>query len=255
MSVSVITVTFNNAEGLRRTLESLSLLPGKPFEVLVMDGGSRDHTAEVVELYSRLLNIRFYTEPDAGIYDAMNKGHERAQGSLIHYLNAGDIVWGDPYNCSSDSGEFLLPVRILSIDGKFLWNDKPKLFGYAYCHQGVVFRKGHPRYNLAYTLAADLDVLMRTFPAGLDMLALSRSGGASFFLGGQSSSRTVESDSQVRQVFRNHAPPLPAALVCIQIRVKQLLPKAVRHQIAKLLFYRKQTSANERVEKSEETCS
>lgn len=237
-NISVITVTLNNAAGLRRTLQSLASIETKPLEVLVMDGGSLDDTAEVVREFVNYLSIRFYSGRDKGIYDAMNIGRERSIGNLVHYLNAGDVVWGDPYKCLNDKDACILPVNITSESGEVLWKDRPKLFGYAYCHQGVVLSRNHPDYDLSLSLSADLDVLMQVFPRGLYGEQMSQSGGVSFFLGGVSSVRTRESDLQVCQVFKRRSSFVKFSLVWLLVKLKRYFPKSIRQLLARFFFGR-----------------
>ncbi|MEO1945528.1 MAG: hypothetical protein ABGY11_14595, partial [Candidatus Thioglobus sp.] len=84
----------------------------------VVDGGSTKSTIDnILEEFSiKLPQLTIISEPDKGIYDAMNKGHNLAKGKLIHYLNSGDTVFGDPYfNLDSES---LLPVQFIDEEGK-----------------------------------------------------------------------------------------------------------------------------------------
>lgn len=88
--LSVVTVTFRDTEGLRRTLASLEPLAkdaGANIEVLVVDGGSG---SEINGIASDFPWAQIRSEPDAGIYDAMNKGLERSCGSFVWFLNGGD---------------------------------------------------------------------------------------------------------------------------------------------------------------------
>lgn len=85
---SIITVTRNHLSGLRATAASLAQEYPALFEWIVIDGASTDGTAA----YLAQTNAQFLSEPDHGIYDAMNKGLERAHGDYVLFLNAGDIL-------------------------------------------------------------------------------------------------------------------------------------------------------------------
>ena len=87
LSFSVITVCFNSAETLIRALDSVAKQDWPYVEHIVIDGGSKDGTAQVLaENRARLAHV--VSEPDRGIYDAMNKGLDLATGDIICFLNA-----------------------------------------------------------------------------------------------------------------------------------------------------------------------
>jgi hypothetical protein len=232
-TVSVITVTYNNAPGLQATLASLARLAVRPSEVIIIDGRSSDGTTAVIESHRGQLPIRFVSEPDAGIYDAMNKGQRLANGHLLHYLNAGDMVWGEPY--LSLDGPCLLPTRICTPDGGLVFEDFVKLQGYGYCHQGLILPRSHERYNTALRIAADLEMIIATFPQGLGELKRAGSGGVQFFLGGVSSTRRRGRDREVYGVaFRSL--PLPQAVrLAAAVFLKGLVPAGLRQLLARRL--------------------
>ena len=94
MKLSVITVCYNCADQIKVTLESLKSQTFKDFEYIVIDGASQDSTVDVIKQYSSTIeNMRIYSEPDEGIYDAMNKGISKAKGDYIYFLNAGDQLF------------------------------------------------------------------------------------------------------------------------------------------------------------------
>jgi glycosyltransferase involved in cell wall biosynthesis len=87
--VSVITVCYNSAATLARALQSVVIQDWPRVEHIIIDGASKDETAKIIERYrSRLADV--LSEPDEGIYDAMNKGLDRASGDIICFLNADD---------------------------------------------------------------------------------------------------------------------------------------------------------------------
>ena len=89
-SISVVTVCFNNKEGLERTINSYLVQDFVSKEIIVVDGGSNDGTEQVVRQYKNMIDI-FISEPDDGIYDAINKGLHKVSGKWVVCLNAGDI--------------------------------------------------------------------------------------------------------------------------------------------------------------------
>jgi putative colanic acid biosynthesis glycosyltransferase len=94
MRVSIITVVFNDKQGVRTTLSSIKTQTYRQMEVIVVDGQSTDGTVEVVRQFGETVSC-FISEPDNGIYDAMNKGVKLATGDFVIFLNAGDYFFSD----------------------------------------------------------------------------------------------------------------------------------------------------------------
>lgn len=97
MKLSIITINRNNAEGLRKTMESVLAQAYRDFEYIVVDGASSDHSVEVIkeltnDRVNELKNFTWITEPDTGIYEAMNKGLKMCQGEYTLMLNSGDYL-------------------------------------------------------------------------------------------------------------------------------------------------------------------
>lgn len=112
MKLSIITITYNNAEGLRKTLASVASQTFRDFEHIIVDGGSTDESVEIIREYTsangaqgggcqtgqksqtgrtkECPKIRWISEKDKGIYDAQNKGIRLAHGEYCYFLNAGD---------------------------------------------------------------------------------------------------------------------------------------------------------------------
>lgn len=88
--ISIVTVTFNSAEDLKKTIDSISIQSYKNMEHIIIDGGSTDNTSSILQQYND--NIAYWiSEPDDGIYDAMNKGQKLATGDYVLFLNSGDV--------------------------------------------------------------------------------------------------------------------------------------------------------------------
>ena len=89
MKISVITINYNNREGLRKTVESVVNQTYNDFEYIIIDGGSIDGSIDVIEEYSTKIDY-WVSEPDKGIYNAMNKGTDVAKGEYCIFMNSGD---------------------------------------------------------------------------------------------------------------------------------------------------------------------
>lgn len=86
---SIITVSFNNGKTIRQTIESVLNQSFTDFEYWIIDGGSSDESLEIIRSYGN--RVQWISEPDSGIYDAMNKGILHAKGKFIAFLNADDF--------------------------------------------------------------------------------------------------------------------------------------------------------------------
>lgn len=92
--LSIITVNYNNAGGLARTLKSVSVQTFRDFEYIIIDGGSTDGSVDLIKQFGPIVDY-WVSEKDKGVYDAMNKGIERAKGTYCYFLNSGDYLWKD----------------------------------------------------------------------------------------------------------------------------------------------------------------
>lgn len=89
MKVSVITINLNNAEGLDKTIKSVLSQSFIDYEFIVIDGGSDDNSKDIIKQYSDKITY-WVSEPDKGLYNAMNKGIIKAKGDYCYFLNSGD---------------------------------------------------------------------------------------------------------------------------------------------------------------------
>ena len=99
MKLSIITINRNNAAGLRKTMESVYSQTYKDFEYIIVDGASTDDSLDVIKEYESVhslnvhsFNFTWLSEPDHGVYQAMNKGIKRAKGEYCLFLNSGDFL-------------------------------------------------------------------------------------------------------------------------------------------------------------------
>ena len=95
MKLSIITINWNNAEGLRRTLESVAAQTNHTFQHVIVDGASTDGSVDIIKKYvnqSLKYDVLWVSEKDKGIYNAMNKGIRMAKGKYLLFLNSGDAL-------------------------------------------------------------------------------------------------------------------------------------------------------------------
>lgn len=92
MHISIITINYNNRNGLQQTIDSVINQTFEDYEWIVIDGGSTDGSKELIEKYSNHFAY-WVSEPDKGIYNAMNKGIKIAKGEYLLFLNSGDYLY------------------------------------------------------------------------------------------------------------------------------------------------------------------
>lgn len=113
MKVSIITVCYNSAETIEDTIKSIKAQTYKNIEYIVVDGGSKDYTNQIVNKYSKVVDVHI-SEKDEGLYDAMNKGIKMATGDVIGILNSDDFF------CSENSvAELMTGFTSEKIDGVY----------------------------------------------------------------------------------------------------------------------------------------
>lgn len=182
MKITIITVCFNAANGLIETAESILNQQYNDIEWIVVDGKSTDNTEEIIKLYrdkliKRGIEVNFRSEKDYGIYDAMNKGIDRASGEWCIFMNAGDSFYSDgslENLVINDIDKF----DIIYGDANHVYNNKFKFYpaknekdlsfinGMEFCHQSAIIRKEilkKLRYSTNYKIAGDFDFFVRAF--------------------------------------------------------------------------------------------
>ncbi len=176
--LSIITVTLNNLNALKHTIKSISAQTYKNFEHIVIDGGSSDGTIQYLQT-QREATINWISEPDEGIYDAMNKGIKHAKGDWIIYMNAGDTFYNENtiYNVFFQNS--YIDINILY--GNTIYKNSnetvysPKVLNRYYfysntlCHQSIFTRKDTfiktGLFNTNYNYIADREWLLRSIKA------------------------------------------------------------------------------------------
>ncbi len=178
---SIITITFNAAATLPATLKSVEQQSFTDYEYLVVDGASTDGTVAIARASSAVTSVT--SEPDRGLYDAMNKGLRRVTGRYLIFLNAGDalhapdtlqkiarsveethpdIVYGE--TALVDAQRTFIAMRRLQAPD--VLSVKSFRMGMLVCHQAFVVRRAiAPEYDLHYRFSADYDWCIRCMQA------------------------------------------------------------------------------------------
>lgn len=177
--ISIITICYNAASTITRTLRSVSAQTYPNIQYLIIDGASKDNTLELVRELAPEAEI--YSERDKGIYDAMNKGLDRATGDYVWYVNAGDALASPTTvedlvraTCTGDSLPDVLygDTRLIDAEDHDLWLRRLRpphqldwrsfRSGMLVCHQAFVAKRSiSPHYDLRYRFSADVDWCIR----------------------------------------------------------------------------------------------
>ena len=168
--ISIITVCFNSGEHIETTIKNVLGQSYPNIEYIVIDGGSTDNTVNILNKYSSKIKY-WISEPDKGIYDAMNKGWAQASPqSYILYLGAGDTILNLCDINKLATADVL--VGTVKIGDKYSFTPKPDfrlLIGNTLHHQAMLVKKSvhpSPPFNLKYKIYSDFDFNQRLLKAG-----------------------------------------------------------------------------------------
>ncbi|MDA8905263.1 glycosyltransferase [Candidatus Thioglobus sp.] len=222
LAISVITVTYNCEDTIERTIQSVISQPYESIDFIIIDGGSIDNTPRIINKYKKYLSY-YISEPDSGIYEAMNKGIAASKGNGVIFLNAGDYFVGDVFNGASSPS--LIPVRYKNFLGKSLTASlKNMYFGMPYCHQGIIFKKNDIKYDDSYKISADYDFFLNHFKDLEYELKISVTEGYVFFDNqGISSKNTILRDKETIEIIRGHYGPIMACISSFYFASKKII--------------------------------
>ena len=247
MKISIITITYNSAKTLPRTLESVQSQTYPEIEHVIVDGASTDGTPSLIENYAKLhQNVRWLSEKDKGIYNALNKGISMATGDVIGFLHSDDVLFSTR--------------SIEQIAAAFEKPDIDVVYGdLQYCREGKIVRRWksntfHP-YSLKYgwmpphptvyvrkevyaqvgeydewfRISADYDMMLRIFGAGYKTAYLPEVL-VNMEMGGASNKNTKARLSKTQEDYivlkKNHVGAGYLTVACKQLRkLRQFLRK------------------------------
>lgn len=242
--LSVVVVTFNAKKMLPATLESLISQRGNDCECLFIDGASTDGTVEMLTNACRVLNqqgkrAHVLSEPDNGIYDAMNKGASLAKGDWLYFLNAGDSLRG-PDMLNGLSGFLCEQSESSVVYGDIALRDDPdsgtdvvakagplsELYKrMPFCHQSALVKtslaREHP-FDCRYRIAADYDFFLWAYSAGKRFKYFPETV-AVFDTNGISSTNWIQMAKEYRAVQLKNNSPAAQGIVGLARYAKELL--------------------------------
>lgn len=169
--VTIITVCRNHAKQLERTIQSVESQTWQDKEYLVIDGASTDETMEVIQRHQASIT-RWVSEPDQGIYDAMNKGVRMAQGEWVIFMNAGDTfasddtlreVFGSPQDADVIYGDVIKGGHVKKAEAP---HNAHRMF---FCHQSAFVRTSCLRafpFDTTHRMSADFKQIKQLYLSG-----------------------------------------------------------------------------------------
>ena len=175
---TIVTVCFNCEQLIERTIQSVLSQNPDLFEYIIIDGKSKDRTLDVINQYRDRID-KVVSEPDKGIYDAMNKGIALATGKYINFMNAGDYFVDSHVleNVSNkrgyqDADLIFGDIVVEKYGNKYIYKARP-FYEHLPLHQSMGFThqalfvrtelaKSHP-FNLQYKMAADYDMVIQLY--------------------------------------------------------------------------------------------
>lgn len=175
--ISIITVVFNSEKLIEQTILNVIGQSYKNIEYIIIDGGSKDKTLEIIKKYNSQI-AKWISEPDKGLYDAMNKGIRLATGDYVWFMNSGDLFYeADTLkkiveNYTPNSEVYYGQTAIINVDNEITGmrhKTAPKVLtwkslrmGMVVCHQAfMVKREICDLFDLQYKHAADIDWMIR----------------------------------------------------------------------------------------------
>lgn len=182
MTLSIITVNWNNCDGLKKTIDSIVSQSFKDFEWIIIDGGSTDGSKDLIEEYSNHFSY-WVSEPDSGVYNAMNKGIAKARGTYLSFMNSGDVYANDlvlqKVFDSSPSQDILFGDWVLQYPDHQSYVKEPetlslhRLLYWSICHQAMFIKTNllkQKGYDESYRIIADWKRWLEAVASGCSVL-------------------------------------------------------------------------------------
>lgn len=178
--VTIITVCFNSEKTIEKTIQQVLNQTYQNYEYLIIDGNSKDHTLEIVKSYETLFNgkMRILSEPDDGVYFAMNKGIKMAKGQLIGIINSDDFYENDAIenivrNMTKDKYQVLYGfLKILrgNVEISTILNRHENLEEIMIAHPACFVTRdvydSFGMFNTEYNSCADYEMMLRFYYSG-----------------------------------------------------------------------------------------
>lgn len=252
MKISIITATYNSGTTLRDTIESVMNQNYTDYEMLIIDGGSSDNTKEIVDKFVPRFQgrLKWFSGKDKGLYDAMNKGIERASGDVIGILNSDDFyanenvlntiangikdvdaVYGDLVFVNPENTDHIVRQWIGSQHqpGAFMrgWHPAHPTF---YARKDLFDRLG--RFDISFDVSADFELMFRFLEKGQAKSRYIPHTFVKMRIGGESTGsvkKIIQGNKNVLRAFSKNGYKVPHFYL-----IKRLAPKALNMIMNKL---------------------
>lgn len=225
--LSIITINLNNSIGLDKTMKSVLVQSFQDYEYIVIDGGSTDRSLEVIkrfeELYHQKTKIIWLSEPDKGIYNAMNKGIDLACGEYLLFLNSGDSLVSSETLRSvfafDISEDYVYGNLNLTCNGGICYQDVkmdfdiPTLYNlYTQClpHQASFIKRKllekYGKYDESLKIIGDWDFCIRTIIIGNCSVRHLQLTITNYDMGGESATNSIQNEIEKSIILKRHFP-------------------------------------------------
>lgn len=241
-SLSIITVVYNSQEFIERTIRSVQSQTFKNIEHVILDGGSKDQTLDIIKSFEQ--GIAYWkSEKDEGIYDAMNKAQLLATGDYVMFLNSGDElndhnVIEEIFKLQANADVYYGDTLITDVNGQALKNRrlrppqtltwKDLRYGMLVCHQSIIVKRSISQtYNTEYRISADIDWAIRSLKLSHVIVNTHRTI-SKFMEGGMSTIHQRKGLEERYKVLNKHFGYVPNALVHVYMIFRLVFSKLVR---------------------------
>lgn len=221
--LTVITVVYNNARDIERTMLSVLGQTYSNIEYIVVDGASIDGTLEIIDRYKDRIS-KLVSEPDKGIYDAMNKGLALATGDYVLFMNSGDEIYSaqtvaQVFAAATDADIYYGETEMINDKGESLGQRRHKTpaqfnwrsfkYGMNVSHQAIYIKSALVEpYDPQYQLSADIDWVIRAAKKANSIVNVHQYV-AKFLVGGTSKSKHKQSLQERFAIMQRYYGLLP----------------------------------------------
>lgn len=224
--LTVITIVYNNVRDIERTINSVLKQTYKNIEYIIIDGKSTDGTLAVIAQYKERIS-KIISEPDKGIYDAMNKGLALATGDYILFMNSGDEIYDeqtveDVFDSAPGADIYYGETEMFNDNWESLgrrrheapeiFNWKSFQFGMNISHQAIYVRRSITEpYDLKYKYSSDIDWIIKSAKKASNIVNVHRYV-AKYLVGGMSKKKHRESLKERFEIFTKYYGLIPNVL-------------------------------------------